>query len=67
MLIIFHEIYRPKCHIFVKFRFSCSNFNGHFKGQNFKTHFSRCVCIERRVILKLSESLDPKEPDIKKI
>ena len=67
MLIIYLDTYRRKCRIFVNFRFSCSNFDGNFKGQNFKTHFSRCVCIERRAVLEFSESLDPKEPGIKQI
>ena len=44
MLIIYHDIYRRKCRSFVNFRFS--NFDGHFKGQNFKTHLSRCVCLD---------------------
>ena len=51
----------------MNFRISCSNFDAHLKSQNFKTHFSGCVCIERRAILQSSESLNPKEPGIKKI
>ena len=28
-----HEIYRRKCHIFARFRFSCTEFDGHLKSQ----------------------------------
>ena len=66
MVIIYHYIFRRKCHIFFNFRLSCSNIDCHFKGQNFKTHFPGCVCIERRAILQFSEKLNPKEPGIKK-
>ena len=30
------------------FRFSCSNFRGHFIGQNFKTYFSSCVWFKHK-------------------
>ena len=39
MNIIYRDIYREKCGIFINFRFLCLNFDSHFKGQNFKTHF----------------------------
>ena len=67
MFIIYCNIYRRKCRIFDNFLFSRSNFDCHFKGQNFKTHLSGWVSIERRAILQFSESLNPKEPGIKKI
>ena len=37
MALINHNICRRKCHIFVRFRFSCTNFGGHLKRQSFKT------------------------------
>ena len=55
MCMIFCNIYHLLCHIFINFRLSCSNFGGHFKGQNFKTHISGFVCKERRGLLKFSE------------
>ena len=69
MAIIYCDIYRQKCRIFFDFRFLCSNFDGHFKDQNFKTYFSASVCIERIAIaiLQFSESLNTKELSIKKI
>ena len=39
MVIIFHDIYRRKCRIFVNFRFSCSNFDSQIKSLNAMTHF----------------------------
>ena len=62
MVMIYRDIY----HIFINFQFSCPTLDGHFKGQNSTTHFFGCVCIEHRVILQFSESLNPKEPGIKK-
>ena len=50
-----------------RFRFSCTHFDCHSKDQSFKTAKSGCVCTECRAILKLSQSLNPKEPCIKKI
>ena len=67
MVIIYHNIYRRNCRIFVNFRFSCSNFDDHFEGQNFKTKQICCVCIESRAMLKFTESLNQKEPFIMKI
>ena len=67
MVIIYCNIYCRKSRIFVNFRFSCSNFDDHFEGQNFKTKTICCVCIESRAMLKFSESLKPKEPFIMKV
>ena len=67
MVIIYRNIYHRKCRIFFNFPFPFSNFDSPFKGQNFKTHFSGSVCIERRAIMQFSESLSPKELCIKKI
>ena len=67
MLIIYPNIYRRKCRIFVNFRFSCLNFENIFEGQNFKTKKFCCVCIESIAMLKFSESLNPKETFIMKI
>ena len=50
-----------------RFRFSCTNFDDNLKGQIFKTSLSGCVCSEYRAILNISESLNQKEPGIKKI
>ena len=61
MVIIYRNIYRQKCRIFVNFRFSCLNFDDHFEGQNFKTKQICCTCIESRATLKISESLNSKE------
>ena len=61
MAMIYHNNYRRKSRTVVNFRFSCSKFDGHLKGQNFKTHFTGCECIERR------ESSNLKEPGTKKI
>ena len=63
MLIIYCDIYRRKCRTVVYFRFACSNFDGHFKGQD---TFFQLMCIERSAILQFSEILNPKEPGIKK-
>ena len=41
MVIIYRDIYGRKCPIFFNFRFSCSSFDDHLEGQNFKTHFFR--------------------------
>ena len=62
MVLIYHDIYFIKCRIW----FSCSNFDDHPKGQSFKTPLSGCVSTERRAVLKVTESLNPKEPAIKK-
>ena len=67
MVIIYSNICRQKCRIFVNFRFSCQNFDDHFEGQNFKTKQICCMCIESKAMLKFSESLNPKEQFIMKI
>ena len=46
MALINHNIYRRKCQIFVRFRFSCTNFDGHLKLQSFKTSRPGCVYTE---------------------
>ena len=43
MALINHNIYRRKAHIFVHFRFSCTNFDGHLKRQSFKKSRPGCV------------------------
>ena len=53
MVIIHHAIYRRKCRISSRSRFSCTNSDGHLKGQSFKTALSGCVDTECRAILKL--------------
>ena len=67
MVLIYHDIYRRKCRILGRFRFSRATFDCHFKGQSFKTAKSVCVCAECRAILNISESLNRKEQGIKKI
>ena len=67
MVIIYCNIYRRKCCIFVNFRFSCWNCDDHFEGQNLKTKTICCVCKESRAMLKFSESLNPKELFIMKV
>ena len=64
MVIIYRNIYRLKCQIFVNFRFLCRNFDDRFEDQNFKTKKNCCVCIDNRAMVKFSESLNPKEPFI---
>ena len=67
MVMIYHDINHRKSRIFVNFRFSCSNFGGHFKGQISIHIFSSCVWLKRRALLKFSESLKPKHPENIKI
>ena len=67
MVIIYQNINRQKCRIFINFRFSCWNFDDHFEGQNFRQKKICWVCIESRAMLKFSESLNPKNPFIMKI
>ena len=43
MALINHDIYRRKRYIFVRFRFSCTNFDGHLTSQSFKTSKPGCV------------------------
>ena len=66
MVIIFCDIYRQICRIFVNFRLSCSNFDGHFKGQNFKTLSPGCVCKECRALnIEIVRKFEPKRARLK--
>ena len=66
MVLIYHDIYRRKCRMLGRFRFSCTNFNDHLKSQSFKTASTGCESTEYRAVLNISESLNQKETDIKK-
>ena len=63
MVRIYHENYHRKCRIFVRFRFLCSNFDVHLKGQGFKAPKSCYV----EQIFNFLESLKPKKPGIRKV
>ena len=54
-----------KYRIFVNFLF-LTLLDGHFKGQNFKTHFTGYVCIERRATLTFSVSFNLKKLGIRR-
>ena len=57
MVMIYHDTNNRKSRIFVNFRFSGLNFDGHFKGQA-----SGHIFPKYRALLKFSESLKPKQP-----
>ena len=67
MLIIYCNIYRQKCRIFVNFRFHAETLMTFLKVKTSRQKKICCVCIESRAMLKFSESLNPKEPFIMKI
>ena len=63
MVIIYRNIYRRTCHIFVYFRFSCRNFDGHFHTQRAvvtgqlrvygkERHLRRCTLEDQSLDLK---------------
>ena len=62
MVLIYHDIYRRKCRILGRFRFSCTNFDGHLKGQKLQDS----VCTQYRATLKFSERLKQNESRTKK-
>ena len=64
MALMYHDFYRRKCLIFVRFWFSCTNVDGHLKSQNFKTPYCGCVFVESKATLKISESVARGRSDI---
>ena len=60
MFPIYHNFYCLKRRILSHFRFSCTDFEDHFKSQSFETASPGCVCTDKRAILNISESLNQK-------